>query len=75
MDNERIAILETEVRDLRSSVKELEEGRKEVVEKLDEIRGELLKYKGFVGGVMFVGSCFMALITLAKDTILKKFGS
>lgn len=48
---------------------------------LDEIRdslallnAELTKYKGMVGGILWIGSALMALIAIFKDNVLKMFG-
>jgi ABC-type antimicrobial peptide transport system permease subunit len=65
--SERIVILEVEMKDLISD-------NKEILTTLKEMQGELTKYKGFLGGVTFVGSCILISITLLKDVILHKLG-
>lgn len=42
--------------------------------KLDEIHTELVKYKGFVGGILFISSSFWALLLFGKDWLKAKLG-
>jgi hypothetical protein len=65
--SERIVVLEVEM-------KELKDDNKQILATLKEMQGELTKYKGFLGGVTFVGSCLLVAVTLLKDVILQKLG-
>lgn len=65
--SERIVVLEVEM-------KELMDDNKQILATLKEMQGELTKYKGFLGGVTFVGSCLLVTVTLLKDVILHKLG-
>jgi hypothetical protein len=60
---ERIVKLETEV-------VQMKEIQAKILENQEEMKDQLTKYKGFIGGVMFIGSCTMALLGL----IAKKIG-
>jgi ABC-type antimicrobial peptide transport system permease subunit len=64
---ERIVVLEVEMQELKSD-------NKEILATLKEMHGELTKYKGFLGGIAFVGSCVIVAFTLFKDVILHKIG-
>lgn len=65
--NERIAVLETKVEEGQADVKE-------ILSTLKTMQEELTRYKGFLGGAAFIGSCLIAAITMFWDLILKKFG-
>lgn len=67
MIEERMAVLETKV-------KILEDQNTEVLKQLQEIKESLSKYKGFVGGIVFLGSCFYYMLTFSKEWLLKKLG-
>ena len=67
LHSERIVVLEVELKGLK-------EDNKEILSTLKEMQGELTKYKGFLGGVAFVGSCLLIALTLLKDIILHKLG-
>lgn len=60
--NERIAILETEMVQVRADVKQILEGQ-------EQLKSQLTKYKGFIGGVAFLGSCMWALIVVVAKKI------
>lgn len=45
--HERVAVLETQQR-------ALEKNQQEILKKLDDIQGTLKKYRGFIGGIVFV---------------------
>jgi hypothetical protein len=62
--NERIAIIETKVEDLEANHKEL-------LNLMHEIKDEMTRYKGFLGGVAFIASGIGIFLTLFKDWILK----
>jgi hypothetical protein len=62
--NERIAIIETKVEDLEANHKEL-------LKLMHEIKDEMTRYKGFLGGVAFIASGIGIFLTLFKDWIFK----
>lgn len=61
---ERLAILETKVDDL-------EDNNKELLKLLHEVKDEMTRYKGFLGGVAFIASGIGIFLTLFKDWIIK----
>jgi hypothetical protein len=61
---ERIAIVETKVEDL-------EQNHKELLRLMHEVKDEMTRYKGFLGGVAFIASGIGIFLTLFKDWILK----
>ena len=61
---ERIAVLEAEVHALK-------EDQKEILKCMHEIRDEMTRYKGFMGGIAFLVSGFGVFLTLFKDWIAK----
>ena len=63
---ERIAVLEAEVRELKSD-------QKEILVCMHSIRDEMTRYKGFMGGIAFLASGVGIFLTLFKDWILKHF--
>jgi hypothetical protein len=64
--NERIAVLEAEV-------EKLQESQKEILDCIHSIRDEMMRYKGFLGGVAFLASGVGIFLTVFKDWILKHF--
>ena len=62
--HERLAVIETKVEDL-------EDNHKELLKLMHEIKDEMTRYKGFLGGVAFIASGIMICLTLAKDWIIK----
>jgi hypothetical protein len=62
--NERLAVIETKVEDLEANHKEL-------LKLMHEIKDEMTRYKGFLGGIAFLASGVMICLTLAKDWLLK----
>lgn len=62
--NERIAVLEAEVEALK-------EDQREILKCMHEIKDELTRYKGFLGGIAFLVSGLGVLFTLFKDWIFK----
>lgn len=64
---ERIIIVETKVEDL-------EENHKELLKLMHEIKDEMTRYKGFLGGIAFLASGVGIFLTLFKDWIWKHFG-
>lgn len=62
--NERIAVLEAEV-------KALKEDQSEILICMHAIKDEMTRYKGFLGGVAFIASGVGIFLTLFKDWIIK----
>lgn len=62
--NERLAIIETKVEDL-------EDNHKELLKLMHEIKDEMTRYKGFLGGLAFIASGIGIFLTLFKDWIIK----
>lgn len=63
-DLERLAIVETKV-------DSLEDNHKELLKLMHEIKDEMTRYKGFLGGIAFLVSCLVVAVSLFKDWILK----
>lgn len=63
-ENERIAVLEAKVETLTND-------NKEILQCMHEIRDEMTRYKGFLGGVAFIASGVGVFLTLFKDWLLK----
>jgi hypothetical protein len=63
-DLERIAIVETKV-------DTLEDNHKELLRLMHEIKDEMTRYKGFLGGVAFLVSCLVIAVSIFKEWILK----
>jgi len=61
---ERLAVIETKVEDL-------EDNHAELLKLMHEIKDEMTRYKGFLGGVAFIASGIGIFITLFKDWIIK----
>jgi len=61
---ERIAVLETKVDDLQDNHEEL-------LKLMHEIKDEMTRYKGFLGGIAFIASGIGIFLTLFKDWLLK----
>jgi hypothetical protein len=64
--NERIAVLESEVRGLK-------EDQQEILTCMHSIKDEMTRYKGFLGGIAFLASGVGIFLTLFKDWLLKHF--
>ena len=62
--SERIAVLETQV-------KALQENHEEMLELMHDIKDEMTRYKGFLGGIAFIASGIGIFLTLFKDWLLK----
>ena len=62
--SERLAVIETKVEDL-------EENHAELLKLMHEIKDEMTRYKGFLGGVAFIASGIGIFLTLFKDWIIK----
>ena len=63
---ERIAILETKVNSLQDN-------HDEMLKLMHDIKDEMTRYKGFLGGIAFLASGVGIFLTLFKDWILKHF--
>ena len=61
---ERIAILETKVN-------ELQDNHDEMLKLMHDIKDEMTRYKGFLGGVAFIASGIGIFLTLFKDWLIK----
>lgn len=61
---ERTAVLETKV-------STLEDNHAEMLKIMHEIKDEMTRYKGFLGGVAFLVSCLGVAMTIFKDWIGK----
>ena len=61
---ERLAVLETKVDDL-------EDNHKELLRLMHEVKDEMTRYKGFLGGVAFIASGVGIFLTVFKDWIIK----
>lgn len=64
--NERLAVIETKVEDLEANHKEL-------LKLMHEVKDEMTRYKGFLGGIAFLASGVGIFLTLFKDWLLKHF--
>lgn len=65
---ERTAVLETKVASL-------EDNHQEMLKIMHEIKDEMTRYKGFLGGVAFLVSCLGVAMTVFKEWIFKHLGS
>lgn len=63
---ERLIVIETKVEDL-------EMNHKELLRLMHEIKDEMTRYKGFLGGIAFLASGVGIFLTLFKDWIFKHF--
>jgi hypothetical protein len=61
---ERIAILETKVNNLQDN-------HDEMLKLMHDIKDEMTRYKGFLGGIAFIASGIGIFLTLFKDSLLK----
>lgn len=53
--------------DLDVKFKEFEDKFTELDERLEKIESYLQKQKGFIGGILFVGSCIAWVVSYLKD--------
>lgn len=72
--NERIARLEEKIEQLTRQDAERLIQEKSRDAKIDRLILELGKYKGFVGGILFVISCLWAFVKLGLPFIMKLTG-
>ena len=63
---ERLIVIETKVEDLETNHKEL-------LKLMHEVKNEMTRYKGFLGGIAFLASGVGIFLTLFKDWIIKHF--
>jgi hypothetical protein len=61
---ERIAILETKVNSLQDN-------HEEMLKLMHDIKDEMTRYKGFLGGIAFIASGIGIFLTLFKDWLVK----
>lgn len=66
--SERIAVLESEV-------KALKDHQDDILKCMQDIRDEMTKYKGFLGGIAFIVSGLGVAITLGKEWLFKHWSS
>lgn len=64
---ERLAVLEEKDR-------QKDEILKEMVKKLDDIMETMTRYKGFIGGILFVATCVATFMSTFGDMIARKIG-
>lgn len=62
---ERIAVLESEV-------KALKEEQDKILEVVQSIHSEMVRYKGFMGGVAFIASGVGIFLTFFKDWLFNR---
>lgn len=62
---ERIAVLEAEV-------KSLKEEQDKILECVQNIHSEMVRYKGFLGGVAFIASGVGVFLTIFKDWLFSR---
>jgi len=63
---ERLAVME-------SKVETLEDNHKELLKLMHEIKDEMTRYKGFLGGIAFLTSGVVVFLTIFKDWLSKHF--
>jgi len=63
---ERLIIIETKVEDLEAN-------HEQMLKLMHEIKDEMTRYKGFLGGIAFLASGVGIFLTLFKDWIFKHF--
>ena len=61
---ERIAVLESQMKEFRIE-------HTDILNQLKEINASLTKYKGFVGGVAFVFTSVVTFISMGKEWLLQ----
>ena len=60
----RLAVIE-------SKVEVLEDNHRELLKLMHEIKDEMTRYKGFLGGIAFLTSGVLVFLTLFKDWFIK----
>lgn len=53
--------------EILTKLNHMEERFEELDERLEKIENYLQRQKGFIGGILFIGSCFAWLISYLKD--------
>lgn len=56
---------------IENKVEALEDNHKELLKLMHEIKDEMTRYKGFLGGLAFIASGIGIFLTLFKDWIIK----
>ena len=76
--NERLAIVETEVEQLIIATNKREVGQERILTELldakkvmQTVQGEIDKYKGFLGGIVFVMSCLSVFLYKFSGPLVK----
>lgn len=71
---ERVVVIEQQIKQLSEQERRrlLQEEARD--KKIDMLIAEMGKYKGFIGGVLFVVACLWAFIKLAIPYVLKLLG-
>jgi hypothetical protein len=70
MIEERVARLEAQMEEVALKADRQEKVSQSVLDELRSINLRLSKYQGFVGGVIFVGSCFYYAVMMGKEGIV-----
>lgn len=60
---ERLAVVETEL-------KQVKETNVEILKRIEEMQGDLTRFKGFAGGVLFLASAIGAFLGVLKGWLL-----
>lgn len=60
---ERLAVVE-------ARLISLENRQEQILKKLDEIHNYMIKYKGFLGALIFLGSAIYSFVIVSKDWII-----
>lgn len=75
---ERAAVLERQVAVIEQQLVVLERLREEdkevrdaILEKVTHIESEMTRYRGFLGGVTFLGACLVTAATLFKEWLIE----
>ena len=68
--HERIATIEVQ---LSSHIRDEEEHMRSMDAKLDRIELELSRYRGFIGGIMFIATALVAFFKFFWEDLLKFF--
>ena len=67
---ERLAVVEQKVDSVEQHIKDDKHAHEAIEEKLDRIERELSRYRGFIGGILFVVTAVVTFLRLyLKDLI------
>lgn len=69
---ERLAALEAEVKAVKENVNEIKVMQSESNKAIIELKEQLIKHKGFLGGIVFAVSAVWALIVVSIQFLLKR---